>query len=110
VQRALAVHQVLVLLERLAADAEPALVRSFVDIAGRVDAVVRMKSSNDRSRLAQVARNTSSIRSQYASGSRPSSWARRNTFCECSSFPIRKWVSSPFNRWYRATMSAQIFS
>ena len=39
--------------------------------------------------------NTRSISSQYASGSCPSSCARRNTFCECSSLPIRKWRVEP---------------
>ena len=72
VQRAVAVDEVLLLLERLAADAVPALVDAFVDVAGRVDAagrsrsrprlcrgsVVRMKSSNETSSCAPGARGT----------------------------------------------------
>ena len=72
--------------------------------------VVRMKSSNETSSRRHAVRNTSSIRSQYASGSSPSSLAFLNTFCECSSFPIRNSVSKPQSRLYRAMTSAQIFS
>ena len=36
-QRALAVDEILLLLERLAADAVPALVHALVDVAGLVD-------------------------------------------------------------------------
>ena len=72
--------------------------------------VVRMKSSNEMSRCFQTSRNSCSIRSQYASGSSPSSRAFRNTFWECSSFPMTKWVSTPHSRLYRAITSAAIFS
>ena len=35
------------------------------------------------------------MRSQYARGSSPSSFALRNTFCECSSSPITNWTFKP---------------
>ena len=111
VERAVAVDEILLLLERLAADAVPALVDALVDVAGVVEplaisvtpalcrgSVVRMKSSNDTSSCAHVLRNSRSIWSQYASGSSPSSAAFLNTFCECSSLPIRKRVSKPHSR------------
>ena len=60
--------------------------------------VVRMKSSNEMSSRAQTSLNAVSMPSQKASGSTPSSRARWNTFCECSSLPIMKRVSTPQSR------------
>ena len=91
VQRTLAVDEVLLLLERLAADAVPAFVDAFVDVAGlAASAATRSLHARAVTRLGRpdeiverhvehastTSRNTCSIRSQYASGSSPRSTAR----------------------------------
>ena len=50
--------------------------------------------------------NTPTTRSANSRGSTPAAAAVLTIFTPCSSVPVRKCVSSPLSRWYRATTSA----
>ena len=124
VQRTAAVDEVLLLLELLTADAVPALVDAFVDVAGVVDAARQLGDAGPVPRLRradEVVERESTLSPRRRGTPAPSGRStpadrdlpRRaflKTFCECSSLPIKNRVSIPQSRLYRAMTSATIFS
>ena len=103
-----AVHELVLGLERLAADAVEPRVDVLVDVAVVVDSLrksctkrlcpsslVRMKKSCDAFRRPGSSCQSATIRSAYSCGASPCSAATRATFDACSSTPVRKNVSLP---------------
>jgi hypothetical protein len=72
--------------------------------------VVRMNRSAVMPKRSNVAFHVAAQGSISSCGSIPFSLASRSTLAECSSKPVRKRVSRPSRRWYRAMTSAPIAS
>ena len=105
-------------LQRLAADAVPALVLTLVEVAVRLDLLPELlherfvigvgradEAVDVTSSFGHASRKRALMRSQNAFGSRPAAFASRSIFRPCSSVPVSMNVSSPTTWWKRRSAS-----